>query len=485
MTSKPILNRQIFDQAPIGMAISGLDGVLTMVNSSFTKTIGYSEQELIGMSFATFTHPDDLKENLERNAQVAAGNWPSHQMEKRFIHRKGHILHAILKVSTLNNDHDKPEHLLAQVVDITEKVELFNQVQTSEKKFREIFENAAIPMAQSTLSGALFNVNKSFARLMEYSTSELYRMDIDEISHPEDIKENKTKSAALVHKEGKNYSMEKRYLTKSGKTIHALLKVSYIKAVDYDPPHLLGQIVDITSIKQYEQLLEKNNNELTKVNAQLDSFIYRASHDLRGPLATMKGLIHLLKDYENYDYKVMDGMNQSIDKLGNTINKLVAFSGNTQRDIQIKLIDLHKLINESIDSMKYHENYDLASISIHIDPTLNFASDISRIKPIFNNLINNALQYLDSSKDKSTIAINCTMEGDCLRIMITDNGEGMTPETQERAFEMFYRGSERSTGSGLGLYLVNEIVEKLGGEITIQSVPDEGSSFKVILPVTN
>ena len=211
----PVLNRQIFDNAPIGMAVSDLEGKLVSVNKSFRKTIGYSKKELLGLSFIEFTHPDDVKENLRRNGLVEQGLMEDHQMEKRFINKKGNVLHAILKVSTLKNKYGKPQFFLAQVLDISDKVDLLSNIKSSERKFREIFEDAAIPMAQANTNGDIFNVNKAFSELFEYSNEELKHMKISDVSHPDDMHENKERSQNLINSEGANYSMEKRYLTKS------------------------------------------------------------------------------------------------------------------------------------------------------------------------------------------------------------------------------------------------------------------------------
>lgn len=477
-----LFDGRIFEMAPIGMAISRLDGTLIDANKSFVQTIGYSKNELMGMTYMDLTHPDDLEENLRRNNLLIEGKMHEHQMEKRFITKDGRELNTILKVSLMHDEDKKPAYLIAQILDITDKINLLSEIESSERKFREIFEDAAIPMAQATLEGEIFNINKAFTDLLEYSSDELKGSQISDISHPDDMVVNRRKSEKLIDRNGINYSMEKRYQSKSGKVIYALLKVSYIKGAPPNPPHLLGQIVDITSIKNYEQLLESNNMALQKVNSELDTFIYRASHDLRGPLATMKGLVSLIEANNPDDNVVIDGMSSSIEKLENVIRKLVAFSRNTQSTVDKKEIKIRKIIEESLQLYEFHENFDLAEITINVADDLSFSTDVSRIKPIFNNLISNSLTYLDCAKSRCTLSITCRSENDFLLIEVEDNGEGMTTESVNRAFEMFYRGSEKSTGSGLGLYLVNEIVSKLEGKINISSRPGMGTKVVVSLP---
>lgn len=477
----PLLNKQIFEIAPIGMAISGFDGVLIRVNDSLATTIGYAQDELIGKSFESITHPDDLEENLKRNKLVIAGEIESHRMEKRFIHKDGRTLHAILKVSTLNNSDDKPLLLLAQVLDISDKIDLMSNVEISARKFREIFEDAAIPMAQSTNQGKIFNVNKAFSSLLEYSKDELVGMKIGTLSHPKDQLSNMEKSKELISSGSANYSMEKRYYTKSGKKIHTILKVSLIKGVSPEPQHLLGQIVDISAQKKYEKLLKKNLRKLKKVNMELDSFIYRASHDLRGPLATLKGLLSLIQLTKNDD--IVDGMSSSIQKLEHTILELVEFSENSQKSIVKEKINLRQAINESIELFRYHPNFNKVEISTIINSSLTIRGDLDRIKPIFHNLLLNAYTFIDKEKLENKIEIYAAAKNKTLLIELKDNGVGMTDEVLVRAPEMFYRGSELSSGSGLGLYLVKQIVRKLKGSFKLKSEESIGTKVSLKLPL--
>lgn len=474
---------KVFDAAPIGMAISGLDGILLNVNDSFIATIGYSREELVGTSFTTITHPDDVEQNLERNAKVVSGELQTHRMEKRFINKNGEILHAILKVSTLKNADGENIFLLAQILDITDKTILISNLETSERRFREIFEEAAIPMAQSDPEGNIYDVNKAFCNLLEYSKAELIKMNVQNISHADDYSENKILTKKLVDENGSNYSMEKRYGTKSGRLIHAILKVSSFVDPASGDLNLLGQIVDITAQKNYEDLLQRNYDELKKVNTELDSFVYRASHDIRGPIASLKGLLPLL-NHDQEEKQVIDGMSKSINMLDEVIRKLVAFSENSQNTIRNVKIDMRSLVEEALDMLGGLPYIQKIKINVNIDPSLEIEADVTRLRPIMNNLIMNSVSYIDMRKSSPKIDIECNAIKEILTLTVIDNGIGMSEKTLDRAQEMFYRGSERSTGSGLGLYLVKEIVDKLDGQMSIESKEGIGTKVEISLPYT-
>ena len=474
---------KIFDSAPIGMAIATLGGVLLRVNDSFCQTIGYDRSELIDRGFHHFTHPEDLSENLKRNRKVISGQMPSHQMEKRYITKEGEVLHAIMKVTTLNDSEGKPNYLLAQVIDITSKVELIEQHSRSEKRFREIFEEAAIAIVDASADSIIRDANEAACNLLEYSRDELIGMHVKEISHPQDLEANKRLTDELVARGGSRYSMEKRYVTKSGKTVHAILKVSMVKGKGEDF-RLLGQIVDISSIKDFENQLKQNNKELTKLNKELDAFIYRASHDLRGPLATLKGLVNVHR-MQGVEDDITDGMSSSIQKLENVITELVEFSHNSQKAIENREMDIARLIDDSISGFSPHPHFDRIDFRVEVVGGAKLNGDARRIAPIVNNLLTNAISYHDLNKKRPFIKVKCKSSPSGLDLVVEDNGRGMSEDVIDRAFDMFYRGSELSNGSGLGLYLVKEITDKLSGTVTLQSQNGKGTRVDIHIPASN
>ena len=111
-----------------------------------------------------------------------------------------------------------------------------------------------------------------------------------------------------------------------------------------------------------------------------------------------------------------------------------------------------------------------------------FHTDLARLKIVLNNLIGNAVKYHNLRQEDPYIRISAINQSDQLHINITDNGQGIAPEIQERVFEMFYRGHEKSKGSGLGLYIAREMILKLNGDIRLVSEKGAGSSFTIILP---
>jgi PAS domain S-box-containing protein len=240
---------------------------------------------------------------------------------------------------------------------------------------------------------------------------------------------------------------------------------------------------DITQQREAEDLLKSQNEELTKINSELDQFVYSASHDLKAPLMSVKGLVNMIKidpDKENLDH-YLHLIENSIHRLDYFINDIIQHSRNSRMEIMPSKIDFQRLVNESIDSLKYMQDADLVKSIINITDETPFYSDHHRLLIIFNNIISNAVRYQDKDKE-AFIQIDINTDHDKTSIHFTDNGVGIADEFRENIFKMFFRASIESKGSGLGLYIVKGTVEKLNGKISVHSKLGEGTKFTIEIP---
>lgn len=240
---------------------------------------------------------------------------------------------------------------------------------------------------------------------------------------------------------------------------------------------------DITHQTRTEDLLKKQNAELSKINAELDRFVYSASHDLRAPLMSMKGLLNMItldpdKGNTTHYLALMD---KSINKLDSFISDIIHYSRNSRMEMMSKRIHFHELVEESIEALKFMEGAKDVNILRKIRETAPFYSDYSRLLMIFNNVIANAIGYRDIRKE-SFLKIQVTVDSNGATISFSDNGIGIHKEHLENIFKMFFRANADSKGSGLGLYIVKGVVDKLAGTIEVQSSLGEGTTFKVNLP---
>jgi signal transduction histidine kinase len=236
-----------------------------------------------------------------------------------------------------------------------------------------------------------------------------------------------------------------------------------------------------------EKQLTEKNDLLTKANAELDRFVYSASHDLRAPLSSLLGLIEIARKSDNPEENkiFLDMMKERVQKLDQFIHEIIDYSRNSRLDVKKETIKVFELVKEVIEGLKFAEGLEEVYVRYSIDPALEVQSDRSRLKVVLNNLIGNAMKYQDPTKEDQMVSVEAWVENCCIKIKVGDNGIGIADEHKEKIFDMFYRASEKSKGSGLGLYIVKETIQKMQGTIYLESEYGKGTSFILTLPDGN
>ncbi|MEP6735107.1 MAG: HAMP domain-containing sensor histidine kinase [Chryseolinea sp.] len=232
--------------------------------------------------------------------------------------------------------------------------------------------------------------------------------------------------------------------------------------------------------------MRKQYDELMKINKELDSFVYSVSHNLRAPLRSVLGLINLarLEDEKKgssfNDYFGM--MEQSIHKLDDTLKEILDYSRNARQDLTIELIDINKLLNDNLERMQYMPGSSLIIKDIIVDEQSPLYSDKYRLSVIFNNIISNAIKYYDEHKSDPYLRIKIVISKEKVHMEFEDNGIGIDPEYLSKVFDMFFRATQNDEGAGLGLYIVQEAVEKLKGTVEIKTKLRMGTNFIIDMP---
>jgi len=230
--------------------------------------------------------------------------------------------------------------------------------------------------------------------------------------------------------------------------------------------------------------IERVNAELRKLNEELDRFVYSASHDLRAPLSSVLGLVEIarLETTINAKDECLAMINVSIKKLDGFINDIIDYSRNQRIEIQSDNIDIEKEVNEVFDDLKFLDKDGRIQKSVTQAEKRHFITDGRRLSVILKNLVSNAIRYHDFDKESPYIKVDINYKANNAIITVMDNGIGIDHHHQENIFKMFYRADETSKGSGLGLYIVKETVDKLNGKIEISSRKNEGTTFTLTIP---
>jgi signal transduction histidine kinase len=221
--------------------------------------------------------------------------------------------------------------------------------------------------------------------------------------------------------------------------------------------------------KQNEALLHAND-ELFKVNHELDRFVYSVSHNLRSPLASVLGLLNIAKE-ENPSASlasIHEMMRKSIEHLDDRLKDIITYSQNARNEVETEIVNVEELCHYTIEKLRYLDPDSQVTWMVNTDNHSAFIrTDKIRLSVILNNLLTNALQYRDEHKSP-IISIDVTTLNNAFSIVIKDNGIGIDEAVKSKVFDMFYRGTQRSNGAGLGLYIVKEIVKRLNGTVTLE-----------------
>jgi signal transduction histidine kinase len=251
---------------------------------------------------------------------------------------------------------------------------------------------------------------------------------------------------------------------------------------------MINQLAEKEVLKK-QAITEEQNEELKRVNHELDKFVYSASHDLSAPLKSIGGLIQITKMESPPPVvnQYLDLMHKSVSKLETFIHDIVNYSRNSRMPIKHEKIDVSSLVKSIWEDHLYYTNQQ-SKIELQIEDQLSssFYSDETRLRIIFNNLLSNAIKFhLEEKRERPYVKVLAQEHDRAYVFEVADNGRGMNAEIKDNIFKMFFRGSPSVPGSGLGLYILKESVEKLNGVIEVESEEDKGSSFKIRIPKNN
>ncbi|MEN8247849.1 MAG: MASE1 domain-containing protein [Bacteroidota bacterium] len=239
---------------------------------------------------------------------------------------------------------------------------------------------------------------------------------------------------------------------------------------------------EIKTRARTEKKIRTSNAELKKTNEELDNFVYKVSHDLRAPISSILGLVNLAK-MDKKEANMMECVTE-IEKSAKTqdsfIRDIIELTKNARVKPKRQKIDFEKLVDETFDYLKYSTRSKPPKPKLNINQKKVFYSDNSRLKVIFNNVISNSIKY--SNPRKTEIEINVEVLNGHAKIDIRDNGKGIEKKYHEDVFNMFFRATDQNAGSGLGLYIVKETVDKLKGQISLESEVNKGTTLHMRLP---
>lgn len=344
-----------------------------------------------------------------------------------------------------------------------------------EAQFRTLVANMNEGLVELDEEGHIRFANSKFCKLFGYLEIEVMGQNILRVTgvKPQDEK----LFFGVASGETDHHQFEVELKNQQGISLWALVSMS--PGVQNSAASFWTAIfTDITSLKRTE-------NNLRFKNRELDTFVYRASHDLKAPLSSLQGLVAIAKEESNdpLSRRYFELIAKTTDKMDGVLMGLLEITWIKQGAFDLTKVRLDSLLEEILTSISHIPGHETVQIRNHVLAGTELVSDPKLLTSILQNLVHNAIKYHRESGSNKYVEITARRLGRGLEIVVKDNGPGIEDAAQEKLFDMFFRASNKSKGSGLGLYIVKNAVEKLKGTITLKSRLGEGSEFVLFLPL--
>lgn len=295
----------------------------------------------------------------------------------------------------------------------------------------------------------------------------------------------------IIYKALYNLHLVSRSENNDRQALHYLERYIKIKEsiINTHTRNVIKSYEAISKVKalEHEAEVQRSKTEIIeRKNAELDSFFYRVSHDLKGPISSLIGLHNLVKiDIKDEQAQHYFQMYQSqIMRINTIVMDLINLTRMNNPAVNIIRIDFELLLEECISAYQYLPQFRNIRFIKNIHRQIEFYSEWAIVNTIIQNLVENAIKYSHPEKE-AFVRIAITQEDEHIRIEVEDNGVGIPADYQAKIFDMFFRANDRIDGTGLGLYILKRAVERLHGHVTFKSQVGTGSTFMILLPLNN
>ncbi len=515
----------IAEEAPILIWMTDEKSRCSYINQGWLEFTGLSAEQILGLGWIRSIHKDELPKFLEIHRK-AQKNYEDFEVECRLKRYDGKYKRMIMRG---NCRWDEVGNFLGYVgicSDITKKQK---QLETSENILKNIIESTDTPIVALDNEYKILANNKAHCRLIY----QLFGVNIqigDNIL--EKIKHLPEGYAIMSETWKKALSGEK--MIKQEQFLDINQHTKYYEVTYSLLYNNLGKIIgataisrDITETKEYEaqmrkmadqqeamienlarqneeltlqeeqlrqsnleeqkmhKLLEEEREQLTERNFELDQIIYKTSHDVRSPITSMMGLVEILKEEKDLSRiaEYVGFLEKRIYDLDRFTKSMLNYGKAQRAELERDKIEFATMFNSCFLELQYHPNYEKLHKKVEIkNPEIPFFTDAFRLKIILSNLISNAVKYQNLYHIHSFLKINVEIQATCANIILQDNGIGIPPQYLDKVFDMFFRATDKSEGSGLGMYIVKQTLKKLGGNVKIESEMGKGTNIFIHLP---
>jgi two-component system cell cycle sensor histidine kinase/response regulator CckA len=474
------LFRRAFDDAPIGMALIDLEGRWLRLNRAISQMLGRSEQELRTMQLSELNHPDDRRLDRPLIKELLNGRRRSFALEKRYIHADGHLIHALVHVSLMHGDGERPLYFLCQLVDITERRRAEAERNAAQERMQAIIDNSPALVIVKDLEQRYVLVNRRWEEITGLRGDDVlgYR------------------SAQVLGNRSPGQDGVDRDVIRTGEVRETMATMPGLDGeeitflvVKFPLRDAEGEVYAVCTIATDITDRRRSAEERAELEARLaqaqrlesvGQLAGGVAHDFNNLLSVILTCVDFATRELAPDHPVRDDVEEigrAAERAAALTRQLLMFSRREVVTPQVVDVadlvrDLERLLNRTLServALRISCGPDV--VPVLIDP--------AQLEQV---LVNLAVNARDAMPEGGTLSIAVAGTDGGVRITVADDGSGMPPEVRERAFEPFFTTKEAGEGTGLGLATVHGVVTDAGGTVEISSELGAGTVVKIFLP---
>lgn len=486
------LYRTLVETMTDGLSVLDANSCISYVNISFSNMLGYSSDELLGISVLNYLDKENqkiLKNQLQRRREGELTPY-----ELTWIRKDGHKIYTIISPKQLINSEGNFKGSFGVITNITERKIAEQNLKESEEKYRQLFENSPEGIGLTNPEGIVLDFNSAAGKMFGFRKDEVvgrpfYKTGIFDSNQISIIQKINEEIKIGIQKNFEEFQVKR----KDGGSLWILYQSTIVRLGN--EPCVLAIIQDITDMKKAEKLIEQELIKLKELDDIKNELITRASHELKTPLTyilcSTDLLLTLYQDFYTDEVKeLIEIINKGAKRLENLVRNTIDISLMESKSIFFmnEKEDIGKLINECAEDMIYLVNKRELTLDLNTQESIFIKIDKNKIKQVIKNIVLNAIK---NTPPKGNISISLNRLRKHLEILIKDTGVGFTETEKQKLFQKFGKieryGKNLDVdieGPGLGLYLAKQIVEMHGGKIRAESEGiNKGSSFIIELPI--
>jgi two-component system cell cycle sensor histidine kinase/response regulator CckA len=486
--------RLAFENANTGVCLVDLEGNLTKVNDKMCEIFGYTKEELERMTVNDIAYPEDVNLSPEFIQKTLRGEIDHGMFEKRYFHKKGHVVTCQLSSALVRDASDIPLYFISHLYDITERKQAEEALQKEREISLSILENAPYGVALIDKGSQYIYINPQFTAITGYTLPDIPTgKDWLQKAFPEPkYKEKMIQAWKEDRSRGNIINREFSITCKDGTIREIEIRSTFLR-----DGRAITVLLDITEQKRSEERMESLQEQLRQSQKMeaIGRLAGGIAHDFNNILTIIKGYSQLsliqLKEDTPLKGNIVH-IHTATDRAADLVRQLLAFS--RRQILEMKVLDLNTILRNLHNMLRRLIGEDIEFFTLLAEDLGRVKTDLGWIEQVIMNLVVNAKDAMPSGGKLTIETGNTDLDeayvagrvgvkpGRYVMLSVNDTGIGMTPEVTERLFEPFFSTKDMNKGTGLGLSTVYGIVKQSGGDIWVYSELGKGSTFKIYLP---